>query len=145
MKKRLRDKLPFSIRRFTRRLTVGIVGWFVHFVGDALNIATSNGLDLKRAWPWDMKLHLLTEAPPPPQNAPKQLSGADNLQSLSVQDFLFLMDTISKKQNPTTRSVQRTRASIIIPVFNKVEYTLQCVRSLMTEVDFDEDEVIVVN
>ena len=148
MKKRLRDKLPFSIRKFTRRITVGVVGWIVRFVGDALNIAVSNGLDLKRAWPWDINLPLQTEATTPkqlPDVEPEQLPDSEDSQTLSVGDFLFLMDAISKKQDSATHPAGGTRASVIIPVFNKVEYTLQCIRSLMAEVDFNEHEIIVVN
>jgi GT2 family glycosyltransferase len=36
-------------------------------------------------------------------------------------------------------------ASVIIPVFNKVEFTFQCLRSLLSEIDFRETEVIVVD
>ena len=37
------------------------------------------------------------------------------------------------------------QTSIIIPVFNKAEFTFQCVRSLLQEIDFNENEVIVVD
>jgi len=37
------------------------------------------------------------------------------------------------------------RASIIIPVCNKAEFTFQCIRSLVAEIDFKENEVIVVD
>ena len=37
------------------------------------------------------------------------------------------------------------KTSIIIPVFNKVEFTLQCLRSLIEEIDFNENEIIIVD
>lgn len=37
------------------------------------------------------------------------------------------------------------QTSIIIPVFNKAEFTFQCISSLLHEIDFDENEVIVVD
>lgn len=42
-------------------------------------------------------------------------------------------------------SAQTPRASIIIPVFNKADFTFQCLRSLFEEVEPGEIEVIVVN
>jgi GT2 family glycosyltransferase len=43
---------------------------------------------------------------------------------------------------PQPVSVQ---TSIIIPVFNKAEFTFQCIRSLLQEIDFSENEVIVID
>jgi GT2 family glycosyltransferase len=43
---------------------------------------------------------------------------------------------------PAPASIQ---TSIIIPVFNKAGFTFQCIRSLMQEIDFSENEVIVVD
>lgn len=37
------------------------------------------------------------------------------------------------------------QTSIIIPVFNKAEFTFQCIRSLLNEIDFTTTEVIVVD
>ena len=49
------------------------------------------------------------------------------------------------KQPSATRSAASIQTSIIIPVFNKVEFTFQCLRSLLDQVDFDANEVIVVD
>lgn len=37
------------------------------------------------------------------------------------------------------------QTSLVIPVFNKAEFTFQCIRSLLGEIDFNETEVIVVD
>ena len=43
------------------------------------------------------------------------------------------------------QSQARIRTSIIIPVFNKADFTFQCLRSLFGEIDLDETEVIIIN
>ncbi|MFN2509880.1 MAG: glycosyltransferase [Pyrinomonadaceae bacterium] len=40
---------------------------------------------------------------------------------------------------------RQIRVSIIIPAFNKIEYTFQCLRSLLDEINFSETEIIIVN
>ena len=40
---------------------------------------------------------------------------------------------------------RQIRVSIIIPVFNKVEYTFHCLRSLLDEINFLNTEIIIVN
>ena len=57
-------------------------------------------------------------------------------------DFLEVDKFLKTAPRPTQRSV---KVSIVIPVFNKAEFTLQCLRSLISEIDFNECEVIVVN
>jgi GT2 family glycosyltransferase/glycosyltransferase involved in cell wall biosynthesis len=37
------------------------------------------------------------------------------------------------------------QTSIVIPIFNKAEFTFQCIESLLQEIDFSENEVIVVD
>ncbi len=39
----------------------------------------------------------------------------------------------------------KIKSSIVIPVFNKAAFTLQCLHSLLTEIDLRESEVILVN
>jgi len=53
----------------------------------------------------------------------------------------FLNSTVP----PTRSSTLAIKTSIVIPVFNKAEFTFQCLRSLIAEIDFNETEVIVVN
>lgn len=134
MRKQIQDKLPPSLKILMKRLIVGFVGSAIRIVGlfvklgDRLfNIAVKNGLDINRVW--NVKAR--------PVAAP--------LQPWSSHDFLFIMNAISGRKNSAHSSDRPVRTSIIIPVFNKVEYTFQCLRSLMQEIDFSEHEVIVVN
>lgn len=149
MKKRLREHLPFSIRLLFRRLIVVCVGKSVRIIGDLLNIATANGLDLRRELPWDMTRGLVRTGFAP--DATPALPAADSAtdgnspRQLIAQDFLLLMDVIAGNSNSANGSGQRPRTSIIIPVFNKLDYTFQCVRSLLREIDFHETEVIIIN
>jgi len=53
----------------------------------------------------------------------------------------FLNSTVP----PTRSSTVAIKTSIVIPVFNKAEFTFQCLRSLIAEIDFNETEIIVVN
>lgn len=122
MKKRLRDKIPFSIKNRLERFVA-------RFLEDILYIAVSNGLDIQRFI----------------KHPRKDESGKPLNQAWSVQDFLWLMDLISGRMPPPCSPDKPVRCSIIIPVFNNADYTFQCLRSLLREVDFKEDEIIVVN
>lgn len=51
--------------------------------------------------------------------------------------FLFGENEIAKNENIKT--------SIIIPVFNKAEYTFQCLRALFREIDLSENEIIIID
>jgi GT2 family glycosyltransferase/glycosyltransferase involved in cell wall biosynthesis len=62
---------------------------------------------------------------------------AQNLQSVTAA----LADIRARKEYAS----DSIRTSIVIPVFNKAEFTFQCLRSLMREIDFSETEVIVVD
>jgi GT2 family glycosyltransferase len=46
---------------------------------------------------------------------------------------------------PTIQSERSIQTSIIIPVFNKAEFTWQCLASLIRELDFSQVEIIVVD
>ncbi len=149
MKKRLREKLPYSVRMFFRRLIVRGVGSVVHLIGDLLNIAACNGLDLRREVPWDAQKSLV-EARLLPVGSSDQSDPFFPEQKmastlLNVQDFLFLMDILSALRDSENFEDRPISASIIIPVFGKLNYTLQCFRSLIREINFNEHEVIIVN
>ena len=62
----------------------------------------------------------------------------------SVHDFLDMMDARAG-DCLSTNAGRKVRASIIITARNEVEFTFQCLRSLLREVDFEKTEVIVVN
>jgi GT2 family glycosyltransferase/glycosyltransferase involved in cell wall biosynthesis len=56
-----------------------------------------------------------------------------------VESFLSTVTSLPRV------SGESIKTSIIIPVFNKAEFTFQCLRSLVTEINFVETEVIVIN
>jgi GT2 family glycosyltransferase len=61
----------------------------------------------------------------------------------SVADF-DLAATLAEK-NPTIHGERSIQTSIVIPVFNKAEFTWQCLASLIRELDFSQVEIIVVD
>ncbi|HEY9283171.1 MAG TPA: glycosyltransferase [Pyrinomonadaceae bacterium] len=149
MKKQLRHRLPPSVRLFARRLIVRAVGRSVRLIADLLNIATSNGLDLRRELPWDIKASLVKANlfPAPPQVAAEtpRPNGEAAPGVLGPQDFLFLMEVMSGLKDAPAEAARPVRASIIIPVFGQLSYTFQCFRALLREVNLREDELIIVN
>ncbi|MGH9967748.1 MAG: glycosyltransferase [Pyrinomonadaceae bacterium] len=66
------------------------------------------------------------------------------LQPLSVDDFSSitnaLLDTL-----PAPEIDRHVTVSIIIPVFNKIHYTFQCLRSLFPEINVSDTEIIIAN
>lgn len=140
MKSWLQENLSLSLKIASKRLLVGTVGaglrvtsFVVNFGQRLLNFAVKHGLDIPRNWN-------VARRP-----APIEVS------AFSARDFLFLMSTLDNARStplhsciPAHGDIQ-PRTSIIIPVFNKVEYTFQCLRSLLREIDFAETEVIIVN
>jgi len=59
-------------------------------------------------------------------------------------DLLLVKKSLAGKQSRTNRE-GAILTSIIIPVFNKVDFTFQCLRSLFKEIDLSTTEIIVVN
>ena len=130
MKKRLREKLPYSVRKLARRAVVRLVSATLNLVEDALNIATTNGLDLQQ------ELGRLA----------KSTAQADVAPAWSVLDFLFLMDLLTERRNDSPDSnARQIRSSIIIPAHNQVKHTFQCLRSLIQEIGLTDAEIIIVN
>lgn len=133
-KERLRERLPLSTKLWLKRMAVGSVASVIRLAARLYKLAdrillsaTTHGLDLRRAW----------DVPAAPR--------APFAQPFGAQDFLFLMNALSGAARPSLSSTREIRASIIIPVHNKAEFTFQCLRSLLREIDFDDTEVIVVN
>jgi GT2 family glycosyltransferase len=60
-------------------------------------------------------------------------------------DFASLEIDPALKKAAGARLPANIQTSIVIPVFNKAEFTFQCLRSLLEEIDFNETEVIVVD
>lgn len=65
--------------------------------------------------------------------------------SLAAVDFDLTAHLLAESKPAVEPAPATIRTSIIIPVFNKVEFTFQCISSLIQEIDFSENEVIVVD
>jgi GT2 family glycosyltransferase len=144
MKERLQKKLSLSTKLRLKRLVFAPASLVLRLVARAHDFAErlaaraeANGLDPRRAW--DLK------APP----------RAPNVESLSASAFLRLARAAANRKNDGRRSEnsqqfesedgKTIKTSVVIPVFNEVEFTFQCLGSLLREIDFDETEVVVVN
>jgi GT2 family glycosyltransferase len=133
MKERLREKLSLSSKLRLKRAVFAPVVWALRLAARVYNFAErlagsaeANGVDLRRAF--DVK----------------QRPGPPHAQVWGASDFLFLARAAA--DGPESPDPARpVKTSVIIPVFNKVEFTFQCLRSLLREVDFKETEVIVVD
>ena len=135
MKERLRDKLSLSAKLRLKRAVFAPVGWALGLAARLYNFAervggsaAANGVDLRRAF--DVK----------------QRPGPPHAQPFGASDFLLLAR--AARGGAAGEGLDPGRpvtASVIIPVFNKVEFTFQCLRSLLREVDFRDAEVIVVD
>src|SRR5205085_6220292 len=127
-------RLVFAPVRWTLRLAARAY----NFAGRVGESAEANGLDVRRAW--DVRAR----------------ARAPQSEAFSASDFLFLARAASLRKHEgkrdeadektiRTSDVRTIKTSVVIPVFNKVEFTFQCLRSLVRELDFDDTEVIVVN
>ena len=143
MKKWLQENLPLSAKLGLKQSLVGTVGASVRLAALAYNfgqrllgVAVKHGLDVHQAWNVTRQPKDLASLQPP---------------AWSAQDFLFLTDKLFGELTGARSARKRDGdnwqpgTSIIIPVFNKVEFTFQALRSLLGEIDFDETEVIIVN
>ena len=66
-------------------------------------------------------------------------------QSTDGLDFEEVKEVAAAVIRPSGSGRQALRASIIIPVFNKAEFTFQCIRSLIDQINFADTQVIVIN
>lgn len=64
---------------------------------------------------------------------------------LTAVDFDLTASLRAQKKSAGEYTAAGSQTSIIIPVFNKAAFTLQCLHSLIQEIDFHENEVIVVD
>jgi GT2 family glycosyltransferase/glycosyltransferase involved in cell wall biosynthesis len=80
-----------------------------------------------------------------PFRKPEQLPWtAPEVKPWNAVELSLVLDELSGKPSATS-STRPIRTSIVIPVFNKADFTFQCLRSLAKEIDFNTTEVIVVN
>jgi len=134
MKKKLKDKLPFSVKRHIGKFSVSVLRALsrtsrtIFQTSDKVfKYSQRHGFNLER------------ELPPPLANFAKILQSPASLNPFGVSDFLLLTEH-DKAVPPET-----VEASIIIPVFNKADFTFQCLRSLFREIDLTRNEIIVVD
>ena len=132
-KEKLRGGLSPALKLSLKRLFVGSVAAALRAGAGVWNLARrvrlsaeAHGLDWHRAWD-------VPARPGPPLAEP-----------WGAADFLFLLDALDGR-GPRPDPARAVRASVIIPVFNRVEYTFQCLRSLLRVLDFSETEVVVVD
>jgi GT2 family glycosyltransferase/glycosyltransferase involved in cell wall biosynthesis len=137
MKESLRERLSLSAKLRLKRMVFAPIGRALRLGARAYNFAArlaesaeANGLDLRRAWDVPMR--------------PR----APHFHAWGASDFLFLARADAGRNREATADepdATTIKSSVIIPVFNKVEFTFQCLRSLLRELNFGDTEVIVVN
>src|SRR2546423_9789238 len=123
LKQNLQGKLSLSTKLLLRRLLAGSTN-------AVPRLAASISKSVERALGF-FGLHL---------NRFRTRSESWAVPAFNSHDLLLLENEL-----PQDTNVERIRVSIIIPVFNKAEFTFQCLRTLLREVDFAQTEVIVVN
>lgn len=69
---------------------------------------------------------------------------APEIKPWDENDLLLVKETLAGKRS-LAKHEGGILTSIVIPVFNKVDFTFQCLRSLFQEIDLTTTEVIVVN
>src|SRR5438105_13700781 len=125
VKKLLSEKLSLSTKLRLKRLVFAPVRWTLRLAARAYNFAgrvgesaEANGLDLRRAW--DVRAR-----PRAPQS-----------EAFGASDFLFLARAASVQKHEGKRDEAGARAiktSVVIPVFNKVEFTFPFLRPVSRE------------
>ncbi len=131
--------MPLPAKLLLKALLVASVGACVrlaalgyNFGARLLALAVKHGLDIHEAWNVTRR--------------PEALAPHIQAAQFGAHDFLFLTDALAGARRAGGGSGgPPPRASIIIPVFDNVEFTFRCLRSLVREISFDETEVIVVN
>ena len=120
-----------SLKRWATALAsalVRLLARVVDFGNELLTVASRHGLDAEQELAWKIK-----------PRVPLSPAG-----QWGAQDFLLLMDEMSGRRAPK-HPQGAVRTSVVMPVFDKVEYTFQALRALIREVDLSETEIIVVN
>lgn len=133
---RLKQKLKhrLRVRLFAKRVFVDSVRSVVRVAAYCyqkskrlVDLAIDYGLDWHKVWD--------VNARPSPGLLPP----------VSLCDLPFQKAQREHFVSKTARDLTQIRSSVIIPVFNKCEFTFQCLRSLLAEVDLRTTEIIVVD
>ncbi|MEJ7848068.1 MAG: glycosyltransferase [Pyrinomonadaceae bacterium] len=132
MDNELKNRIPESVKKpaikfivFILRNTLWAFRNLYNFSYKVVRFAGRQGLDFER------------ELPPAIANLLKISQTAAGINSFSVDDYLLL--------NASPQTPETIETSIIIPVFNKAEFTFQCLRSIFQEVDLTKNEIIIVD
>lgn len=132
----MKETLSLSSRLLLKRLFVRSVGACVRVAAvvyslgwRVIDAAAERGLNVREAWDVTPRPRAESFEPPP----------------FGARDLLFLLDAVEGKRSATPPTERAPRASVIIPVFNKAEFTFQALRALVAEVDLDDAEIIVVD
>lgn len=103
--------------------------YYLLFASHLLGVARKSGFNTGSYWHKEFQNPFQTYAPQP----------------FNLQDFFLLLETREDLQTLANKESSEIISSIIIPVFNKAEYTFQCLRALMNEIDFTRHEIIIIN
>jgi GT2 family glycosyltransferase len=132
LKKKLQDNLSLSSKLFLRGLystATKTAGRLVRFSGQ-MATRTVNGLAGR-----------LMIDPASGKAKAYSLGGL----TLETPDSELNANLLAASKQVSERPAAGIQTSIIIPAFNKAAFTYQCIRSLMQEIDFGENEVIVID
>jgi GT2 family glycosyltransferase len=125
MKEKLKEKLPYSLRQTIKKYGVKFWRTLFRTSDHALRIAAKSGLNLKNIFSTRGFADVFNSEP--------------KFMPFGASDFLLLAERDSANLPETVET------SIIIPVFNKVEFTFQCLRSLFREIDLTRNEIIIID
>src|SRR4030095_1421590 len=115
-KQKLQQKLPLSTKLFLKRVLIAC-SYPIHRIAGLL---TKRGLD--------------SQFDRPPFTTPGWTS----------PEFAELMQEVSRSRDVSVVSLG-IRTSVIIPVFNNINFTFQCLCSVLKQIDLNETEIVVVN
>jgi GT2 family glycosyltransferase len=116
VRQNLQDKLSLSCKMFIREFLAAFVRPFARIAGRIQS---------------HRRVPAFGTVPTPPQ--------------LKLNDLRPGTAAVVNQRAKKANAVDSIRTSIIIPVFNKAAFTFQCLQSLLQEIDFGENEVIVVD
>jgi GT2 family glycosyltransferase/glycosyltransferase involved in cell wall biosynthesis len=128
MKKRLTERLHPRTKRKLKRLLVSTVTKTSRVGARLLDVARANGIDIPKETGVG-------------STAEQFVSG---LPQASISELLHLLEVVSENSDDKN-SAKPPRCSIIIPVFNKAEYTFRCLCSLFAETEQFNAEIIIVD
>lgn len=126
------EKLKRIFRPFKHsigRIVSFFLRYYLLIASYLLRVARKSGFNIGSEWHKEFQSPFQTYTPQP----------------FNLQDFFLLTESPENLQTSTNSEPPIITSSIIIPVFNKAEYTFQCLRALMSEIDFNKHEIIIIN